>query len=131
MKTALCLLIYSAVVHAQSVQWVGLGPEGGYIQALAPDPVTPTTLYSGSAGGGVFKSVDAGATWTAINSGLTNKSVYAIAVDPINPSTIYAGTHNVGGIFKTVDGGGSWTAVNTGLSNVVLQSPNISASALF
>ncbi|MFN7930687.1 MAG: SBBP repeat-containing protein [Blastocatellia bacterium] len=48
---------------------------------LAIDPVTPTTLYAGAAGFGVFKSTDGGATWTAITNGLNNLSVTALAVN--------------------------------------------------
>jgi len=31
-----------------------VGPEGGNVRGLAIDPTTPTTLYAGTAGGGVF-----------------------------------------------------------------------------
>ena len=34
--------------------WNSHGPEGGFVQALAIDPTTPTTLYAGTFGGGVF-----------------------------------------------------------------------------
>ena len=37
--------------------WTSNGPEGGSISVLAIDPVTPTTLYAGTEGGGVFKSL--------------------------------------------------------------------------
>jgi photosystem II stability/assembly factor-like uncharacterized protein len=51
------------------------------IPALAIDPLTPTTLYAGTYGGGVFKSMDGGVSWSA--SGLTNiyTSVTALAID--------------------------------------------------
>ena len=59
--------------------------------ALALDPTTPTTLYAGTAGGGVFTSTTAGASWTAVNTGLTSLTVNA-------PTGQYDGTKliNVG-----------------------------------
>jgi photosystem II stability/assembly factor-like uncharacterized protein len=98
--------------------WTSIGPEGGWIYALAVDPTTPTTLYAGTYGGGVFKSTDGGATWSAVNTGLTNKSVWALAIDPTAPNTLYAGTY--GGVFKSTNGGASWSAVNSGLTNTAV-----------
>jgi hypothetical protein len=39
---------------------------------LAINPVTPSTLYAGTGGGGVFESTDGGASWIAVNTGLTD-----------------------------------------------------------
>jgi hypothetical protein len=72
--------------------WTSIGPEGGWIYAMAINPNTPTTLYAGTYGGGVFKSTDGGASWSAVNSGLTNLYVWDLAVDPTAPNTLYAGT---------------------------------------
>jgi hypothetical protein len=94
------------------------------VNALALDPVPPSTLYAGTSNGGVFKSTDGGASWTAMNTGLTNLNVNALAIDPVPPSTLYAGTSN-GGVFKSTDGGASWTAMNTGLTSF-----NVNALAL-
>ena len=91
------------------------------VHALAIDPVTPTTLYAGTDGGGVFKSTDGGGNWSAINTGLTNTYVYALAIDPVTPTTLYAGTYD--GVFKSTDGGENWNAVNTGLANTRVISP--------
>jgi len=66
--------------------------------ALAIDPKNPSIIYAGTYGGGVFESTNGGASWSAINSGLTNLDVLALAIDPKNPSIIYAGTYG-GGVF--------------------------------
>ncbi len=76
------------------------------ITALAIDPVTPTNLYAGTYGGGVFKSTDGGTSWSP--TGLTNAIVSALAINPQSPSTIYVGTDS-GGVFKTMDGGANWS----------------------
>src|SRR5262250_3185752 len=94
------------MVHAGNNVWTSFGPEGGRVYALALDPTTPTTLYAGTGGGGVFKSTTGGASWSAVNTGLTNTSVRALAIERLTPSTLYAGTFG-GGVFalqqKTVD----------------------------
>src|SRR5439155_25034317 len=53
--------------HAEINVWASNGPEGGGIRALAIDPRVPATLYAGTDGGGMFKSTNGGAGWTAIN----------------------------------------------------------------
>jgi photosystem II stability/assembly factor-like uncharacterized protein len=84
--------------------WTTHGPYGGRsVFALVIDPATPSTLYAGI-DGGVYRSTDSGARWTA--TGLTNANVQALAIDPRTPSTLYAGT-NGGGVFRDVDGCGS------------------------
>jgi hypothetical protein len=88
------------------------------VLSLTIDPTTPTTVYAGTWNGGVFKTTDGGAHWTAMNTGLTSGDaecyVRALAVDPAQPATVYAGT--VWGVFRTTDGGSHWTKVNTGLT---------------
>jgi hypothetical protein len=118
----LVLLVLLGASQAGSVSaginvWTSNGPEGGRINALAIDPVSPTTLYAGTLEGGVFKSTNGGGNWSAVNTGLptgTIDEILALTIDPATPTTVYAGT-NSGGVFKSTNGGGSWSAVNTGL----------------
>ncbi len=65
-------LFTTGPVHAGVNQWTTNGPEGRpvSIAALAIDPLTPTTVYASISSGGVFKSTDGGASWTAMNTGL-------------------------------------------------------------
>ena len=83
--------------------WTSIGPEGGNVSALAIDPATPATLYAGTSGG-VFKSTDGGANWSAVNTGLTATNIQALAIDPATPTTLYAGTWG-GGVFSIQQGG--------------------------
>ncbi len=63
-------------------------------------------------GGGVYRSDDFGATWTA--SGMVGNIVYALhAMDTL----LFAGTSNAG-VFMSSDSGATWTAFNTGLTNL-------------
>jgi len=108
----------AGTVSAGNNVWTSHGPDGGMINALAIDPTTPSTLYAGTWGGGVFKSADGGASWSAVNTGLTNTHIRALAIDPATPSTLYAGTYAYGGgVFKSTNGGTSWSAANNGLTN--------------
>jgi YVTN family beta-propeller protein len=103
----------------------GLPPPPTCVSILAIDPSVSGTVYAASgsigcvgysAGNGVFRSTNAGATWSAANTGLANSDVSALAVDASTPSTLYAGTRG-GGVFKSTDGGTTWTAFNAGLTN--------------
>jgi photosystem II stability/assembly factor-like uncharacterized protein len=82
---------------------------------LAIDQINPDTLYVGSeAGGGVLKSMDGGASWEAVNSGLRASSVRSIVIDPQNSRTLYSVI--IGrGLFKTTDGGTIWNPANSGI----------------
>ena len=57
--------------------------------------ITPNAdaLYTGTYGGGIFKSVDGGTTWAGANTSATIvRRVLALAIDPTTPATVYAGT---------------------------------------
>jgi photosystem II stability/assembly factor-like uncharacterized protein len=67
------------------------------IASIACHPDTPGEIYVGSqTGGGIYKSVDAGETFFAINGNLDNTHIHSLAIGPDN--YLYAGTEN--GIYK-------------------------------
>ena len=114
------LLILLSIGQTGSVSaginvWTSHGPEGGQICALAIDPATPTTLYAGTYGGGVFKSTNGGGNWSAVNTGLTDTLFvpWRLTRRRRPPSMRGQG----GGVFKSTNGGGNWSAVNTGLTD--------------
>ena len=88
--------------------WIPTGPEDTFgLESLAVDPVSPSTLYVGSNFGEVFRSTDAGETWSRRDDGLDGSEIiYALAV---TPTKVLAGTLN--GLFETTDGGASWNLV--------------------
>src|SRR5438876_10121863 len=94
-------------------------PLNSLVKCLAIDSGTPTTIYAGTTGGGVFRSTDGGVTWSAVNTGLSNLDVRALAIDPLTPTTLYAGTSG-GGVFKSNDMGGTWKVLNAGLPDLVV-----------
>lgn len=83
------------------------------VLSLAFDPSTPSTLYAGTGSGEVVKSLDRGAHWELINTGLPTSpstvQVWSVAVDPTTPSTVYAGLDG-GAVYLSLDGGAHWAA---------------------
>ena len=108
--------------------------------SIAIDPTNPDTLYANldlrreavqgnSPSSGVFKTIDAGIHWTAINNGLPddpNTSIVGdradivarVVIDPKNSQTLYV-ADLVGGIFKSNNGGAHWEQINAELKQVV------------
>src|SRR5215831_20959628 len=75
------------------LRWRMVGPfRGGRVNAVTGVPGQPNTFYFGSVGGGVWKSPNAGRTWTPIFDGQGVASIGAIAVAPSNTQVIYVGT---------------------------------------
>jgi PKD repeat protein len=72
--------------------------------------------YSGTPGRHVFRTVDAGQTWTDVSGNLPDVPVSSFAVDPGDPNDLFAGTD--AGVFRSTDGGASWSSFNQGLPNV-------------
>ena len=77
----------------------------------------PWTLESGGPGGGIFKSTDAGDTWSEItrNQGLPRGVVgkIGITVSPANSERVWAIVEaEDGGVFRSENGGRTWTKVN-------------------
>jgi len=67
------------------------------------DPRRHNVLYVAFEGAGVFKSVDGGDSWTAINSGLDDLGVFGIALDSDSPDILYVSTNS--SVYKTISGG--------------------------
>lgn len=102
-----------------------VGPSrGGRVTTVTGVPSQPKTFYMGVASGGVFRTTDAGATWTPITDGkVPLGSSGSIAVADSDPNIIYYGTGSDGvrsnvstgrGVYKTVDRGATWTFAGLG-----------------
>ncbi len=97
-------------------EWVPLGPEGGYVRAMAMDPTDPDVMYVSvySYPSRIFKTTDGGNGW--VLAGTVNGYVLSLAVDPSAPSTVYAGSGSY--VHKSTNGGASWTSQYTGSSGL-------------
>ncbi len=118
-RIILCLLLCissSNSLYAQ-IEWENIGPGGGgWIECLAVDPRDENIVYSGSDVGGVYKSIDGGATWKISNDGLMNDFVRDIKIDPKNPDVIYLATP--GGVHKSTNGGKNWIILRNGFPEI-------------
>ena len=85
---------------------MGRLPTKKTITALVSDLSKPQILYAGSADG-VFKSTDAGDSWQAMNTGLTDTTIAALALHPTQPSRVYAVTAS-GTVWRSTDGAATW-----------------------
>lgn len=103
------------------MRWRLVGPfRGGRSESAVGLPNDPNVYYFGAVAGGVWKTTNAGITWTPIFDQEPVSSIGAIAVAPSNPKIIYVGTGEPclrnditdgDGVYKSVDGGATWTNV--------------------
>lgn len=108
------------------LRWRPLGPHGrrygpfmvtGRVIAVAVHPGDNDIVYVGGAQGGVWKSEDAGDSWTPLTDGECSLAMGSIAIDPADPEIVYAGTGEQTyqrdsyygcGVLRSLDGGGTW-----------------------
>ena len=103
-----------------------IGPAlmSGRIADIAIDPTNPSTWYVAVGSGGVWKTVNAGTTWTPLFDKEASYSIGCVTIDPSNPHVVWVGTgENVGGrhvgfgdgVYRSRDAGASWE--NLGLKD--------------
>lgn len=124
-------LLFPVMIHAQTqvnsatfgsleARQLGPGTMSGRISAIdGVNTDNGKTIYVGTAGGGIWKSVNAGASFKPIFDKHC-QSIGAIAIDQKNPKIIYAGTGesnmrnsvSIGdGLYKSTDGGDNWAKI--------------------
>jgi hypothetical protein len=100
-------------------KWNAIGPGniGGRMRAIAIHPTTPSTIFVGSVAGGIWKTTNGGATWSACDDLMADLAITSIVFTPGDPSILYAATGEAfsnadsirgAGIFKSTDGGAKW-----------------------
>ncbi|MEM6455049.1 MAG: glycosyl hydrolase [Acidobacteriota bacterium] len=107
-------------LSALSLRSIGPALTSGRIGDLAVDPTDHDVWYVAVASGGVWKTINAGTTWTPIFDSQGSYSIGTVAIDPKRPHTIWVGTgennsqRSVGygdGLYRSRDGGKSWQKV--------------------
>lgn len=120
---------------SEALDWSAIGPEnfGGRTRALAIDVTNENILLAGGVSGGVWRSEDAGASWTKTTAIDQLQSVTAIVQDtrPGKENVWYYGTGELvgnssrasgapfrgDGMFKSTDGGRSWEKLTSTETN--------------
>ena len=126
---AIGLLLFAPIITAQQydpnlysgLHWRMIGPfRAGRVNAVSGVIGERETFYFGSVGGGIWKTMNAGRTWTPIFDSASSASIGAIAVAPSNPNIIYVGTGEADmrdsiqygdGMYKSADAGKTWTHI--------------------
>ncbi|WP_345110377.1 WD40/YVTN/BNR-like repeat-containing protein [Hymenobacter algoricola] len=117
-------LPYDSTLY-NGLRWRSIGPyRGGRAGTVTGVPGNPNLYYMGTAGGGVWRTMDGGGTWANISDGYFGGSIGAVAVSESDPNVLYAGEGeqtvrgNVSsgfGVWKSVDAGQTWR--NVGLKD--------------
>ena len=121
------LLAGAGLVHAASLDSKlfgkleprNIGPAimGGRTVDIVGIPGNPAILYVATASGGLWKTSNAGTTWTPLFDHQSTISIGSIALDPQAPDVIWVGTGEAtarnsvsfgDGVYKSTDGGKTW-----------------------
>lgn len=112
--------------RVQETGWWKLGPRNinGRVKSLAIHPINRNWLLAGSANGGVWRTVNGGATWDAEWFTELSMAVGAIAFAPSNPNRVYAATgedtpdwgpsYGGVGVYRSNNAGLTWHLCDTG-----------------
>ena len=114
------------------MRWRNIGPHrASRTRAAAGHASQPYTFYMAAVNGGVWKTTDAGRTWTPIFDDQPTGSIGTLAVAPSDANIIYVGSgeglhrpdlSTGDGVYKSTDAGRTWT--HLGLRDAQ-QIPNI------
>ncbi len=94
--------------------------DNGYLEytKIVVHPTNPDIVYVATSGyfnqtnhGGVYKSTDAGGSWSNASTGLSNLYIRSLAINPANPNALYVGTDGAG-VSRTTNSGNSWFEKN-------------------
>ncbi len=122
----LVITIFTFLSNNSSAQWEmsSNGITGGVnINSLVS---AGSYIFAGSQGEGVYRSSNNGASWTAVNNGLTQLSVYSLCV---SGQSIFAGTYL--GLFKSTNFGAVWTPSGNGTAGSSIYTFTASGGTIF
>jgi hypothetical protein len=109
--------------HPHRPAW-GAGFGGQAIHTVIPHPEDPATVLVAMSTGGVYRTADGGASWTASNKGIKayfmpdpypefGQCVHKVARDAGNIDRLYAQNHH--GVYRSDDAGETWESIADGL----------------
>ncbi len=109
----------------EALHFRNLGPAiaGGRVTAVAGVADNPNLYYVGTAAGGIFRTTDAGVSWTGLFQHQATSSVGAMALAPSDPSLVWVGTGEANlrsdivtghGVYFSPDSGNDWRYMGLG-----------------
>ncbi len=114
----------AAALAGLKLRSIGPALTSGRVVGFAVHPTDRGHYYVAAASGGVWKTTNAGTTWTPVFDNEGSYSIGVVVLDPKNPNTVWVGTgennsqRSVGygdGVYRSDDGGKTWT--NLGLKS--------------
>jgi photosystem II stability/assembly factor-like uncharacterized protein len=99
---------------------IGPAVTSGRVVGFAVHPNNRSHYFAAAASGGVWKTANAGTTWTPVFDGEGSYSIGCVVLDPKNPDVVWVGTgennsqRSVGygdGVYKSTDAGKTWKNV--------------------
>ncbi len=124
-------------IRSQAEPWREIGPSSmkmgnwamgrvsGRINVVTPHPTNDSIVFIGAANGGVWKTTNAGLSWTPTFVDVGSQSISALHVETGSPDNVWAGTGDrfdgdcsgylSDGVFFSSDGGLNWSPRNNGM----------------
>ena len=108
---------FASALAGLTMRSIGPAFMGGRIADIAIHPSRPSTWFLAVASGGVWKTTNAGTTWTPVFDGQKSFSIGCVAIDPNQPDVVWVGTgeavsgRHVGwgdGVYRSRNGGATW-----------------------
>ena len=114
-KHIISLVLISLIIciKAMAIQIEPIGPFGGTFECIAISKSNSNVMFTGTTTGGIYKSTNAGDSWTYV--GFRGKQITSIAIDCIDPDLVYlswrsSSTGNSAAC-KSTDGGATWSEI--------------------
>ena len=101
-----CIGPYDFDIEAASRSYA---PGAAHVYTIERSVSNPTVMYAGTATAGLWKSTDAGATWSLMTRDLLVNGIVSIEINHLNEDIVYF--ESVGDLYKTVDGGLTWNII--------------------
>jgi photosystem II stability/assembly factor-like uncharacterized protein len=97
-------------ISTQAQSWTSIGPEAGFFKDFLIHPHDSNIVYAGSDdGGGVWKSIDGGESWSLLTGDFPNFTGWHLTMDKNHPDTLYfSEMYGRYGVLKTTDGGATF-----------------------